>query len=111
MHFLFKLAPFVLVVVVSCGCQRGKVDSPSMMHQVLGALQVRGDKERDAALAAACRECADQGDGQSVLLGIPHIRDKKLRNGVAEECVSKLQSARKAEAAQDVAELITDPTQ
>ncbi len=109
MRSLFRLVLLVAVLVVSGGCKRSEPVAPSLMHQVLGALQIPNDAERDSALAAACRECAALGDEESVLLGIPRIEDGKLRDDVAEECVAMLLSADKKEAAQKVVEVITDP--
>lgn len=106
---LFRLISCVVLVVVSGGCQRSEPVAPSMMHQVLGALQIPDEAERDSELASACLQCAIVGDGESVLLGIPSIQDEKLRNNVAGECVAMLVSADRKEAAMKVVTLITDP--
>ena len=109
MGSLFRLIPFVMVLFGSGGCQRSEPEAPSMMHQVLGALQIPDKLERDSELASACLQCAIVGDAESVLLGIPRIEDETLRDDVAEDCVPMLVSAAKKEAAKKVVELITDP--
>src|SRR5579863_2277261 len=72
---------------------------PNMMHQILGALQIRDGKERDTALATACRESADQGSAPAVLMGIPKIEDVTLRDQVAEECADTLEESGETQAA------------
>ena len=109
MNTLFRLIPFVVVLFVSGGCQRSEPVAPSMMHQVLGALQIPDEDERDSELASACLQSAIVGDAESVLLGIPRIEDEKLRDDLAQQCVAMLVSADKKDAAKKVAELITDP--
>ena len=109
MGSLFRLIPFVVVLVVSGGCQRNEPVAPSMMHLVLGALQIPDKVERESELASACLQCAIVGDAESVLLGIPRIEDENLRDDVAKECVQMLVSSDKKEAARKVVELITDP--
>lgn len=78
-----------------------------MLHEILGALQIRDAKARDAALATACRESADQGSAPTVLLGIPKIEDVTLRDQVAEECAVTLDESGQTEAAVDAAKLIS----
>lgn len=110
MRHLFMLVPMVLVSVVAVGCQRSEPVSQSMMHQVLGALQIPGRTERDFALATACRECAAVVDAESVLLGIPRIEDQKLRDEVVKDCVATFVAANRTEVARKLVELITDRT-
>lgn len=78
-----------------------------MLRKVLGALQIRDGRERDTALATACRESADQGSAPAVLMGIPHVEDSSLRDEVAEECAVSLEDGGQTEAAIDVAKLIS----
>ena len=78
-----------------------------MMREILGALQIRDGKERDAALATACRESADQGSAPAVLMGISRIDDSSLRDEVAEDCAVILGDGGQPEAAIDVAKLIS----
>lgn len=109
MRHLFMLISLFLVSFAAFGCQRTDPAPQSQMHQVLGALQIPGRAERDAALAAACRECAAIADAQSVLLGIPRIEDKKLRDEVVKDCVATFVAADNSDVARELAELITDP--
>jgi hypothetical protein len=104
-------ATFVLLLLFSAGaCQPAKEPGPpNMMPKILGALQIRDGKERDAALATACRESADQGSGPAVLMGIPRIEDSNLRDEIAERCAVTLLDAGQMEAAVDVANLISNP--
>lgn len=109
MRALSKLVPFSTVLIVLGGCQRNEPVAPSMMHQVLGALQIPDEAERNTELASACLQCAIVGDAESVLLGIPRIEDEKRRDEVAEECVTMLVSSGKKETAMKVIQLISDP--
>ncbi|HEY2252882.1 MAG TPA: hypothetical protein VGH74_17545 [Planctomycetaceae bacterium] len=108
MRWLSKLVAAVLALLIFCGCQQADPSPPNMLHEILGALQIRDGKERDAALATACRESADQGSAPTVLMGIPKIEDVTLRDQVAEECAVSLDESGQAEAAVDVAKLISD---
>jgi len=109
MRHSFMLVPLALVSFVAVGCQRSEPVAQSMMHQVLGALQIPSRTERDPALATACRECAIAGDAESVLLGIPRIEDQTLRDEVLQDCVAMFVAANKTEVARKLVELITDP--
>lgn len=82
-----------------------------MMDQVLGALQVQGAAKRDAALAEACRQSADAGDGFAVMQGLPLIQQESLRNQVAVECAEALSGCGKQNEAIDAANLITKEEQ
>ncbi len=97
----------MLVLLIFSGCQQADPGPPNMMHEILGALQIRDGKERDTALATACRESADQGVAPAVLMGIPHIEDWSLRDQVAEECAGALDETGQTDAAVDVAKLIS----
>ena len=101
---------FLICICAGClcgGCHEADPGPPNMMREVLGALQIRDGKERDAALATACRESADQGSAPAVLMGIPRIEEGELRDKVAEDCAVILQDSGQPEAATDVAKLIT----
>jgi len=102
-----KLAPMILVLLVCGGCQQEDPGPPNMMREILGALQIRNGKERDAALATACRESAGQGSAPAVLMGIPRIENSSLRDEVAEACAVILKDDGQTEAAIDIAELIS----
>ncbi|MGE5193612.1 MAG: hypothetical protein ACM3U2_14045 [Deltaproteobacteria bacterium] len=109
MHAILKLASVFLLLLLAGGCQQAEESGPpNMMPNILGALQIRDAKERDAALATACRESADQGSGPTVLMGIPRIEDSGLRDEVAEECAITLGDVGQMEAAVEVARLISD---
>src|SRR5258708_5523004 len=109
MRPILKLAYIFLLLFLAGGCQGGKEPGPPhMMPSILGALQIRDARERDAALATACRESADQGSGPAVLMGIPRIEDISLRDEVAEECAMTLGDVGQTEAAVEVAKLIGD---
>lgn len=110
MRHLFMLVPPALICVVAVGCQRSDPVAQSMMHQVLGALQIPDRTERDSALATACRECAAGADAESVLLGIPRIEDQKLRDEVVKDCVATFVAANRTEVARKLVEVITDRT-
>lgn len=110
MRALVSVVPFVVIVVSTLGCQRNEPVAASMMHQVLGALQIPDEDERESELASACLQCAIVGDAESVLLGIPRIEDEKRRDEVAAECVTMLVTSGKKDAARKVVELITDQT-
>jgi len=105
----FRLISLALACSLSIGCQKNEPESQSMMHQVLSAMQIPDQADRDSALASACRECALAGDVESVLLGIPRIEDEQLRDEVAHGCVEGLVSADKRESVKNVVELIIDP--
>ena len=107
MRSVLKFAPIIVVLVLSVGCQPADPGPPNMMPEILGALQIRDDKERDAALATACRESADQGSAPAVLMGIPRIENASLRDEVAEDCAVILGDGGQTEAAVDVAKLIS----
>jgi|SRR5579872_5308996 len=107
MRSVLKLAATILVLLVSCGCRKADPGPPNTMRQVLGALQIRDARERDTALAAACRESADQLSAPAVLMGIPRIEDSSLRDEVAEDCAVILGDAGQTEAAIEVAKLIS----
>jgi hypothetical protein len=104
---VLTFALLIAVLVMSAGCQPADPGPPNMMPEVLGALQIREGKARDAALATACRESADQGSAPAVLMGIPRIEDASLRDAVAEDCAITLDDAGQAEAAANVANLIS----
>jgi hypothetical protein len=109
MHRLLKLTSVFLLLLLAGGCQQAKESGPpNMMPNILGALQIRDARERDAALATACREAADQGSGPAVLMGVPRIEDSGLRDEVAQECAITLGDVRQMEAAVEVAKLISD---
>src|SRR5690242_14478568 len=78
MRSVLKLAPMIVVLVLSGGCQPADPGPPNMMPEILGALTIPDGKERDAALATACRESADQGSAPAVLMGIPRIENASL---------------------------------
>lgn len=99
-----------LTSLLSIGCQKAEPEVQSLMHQVLGALQIPNKSERDSALVAACRECATAGDIESVLLGLPKISDTKQRDVVAEECFRAFITSERKTGAEKICELITDPT-
>ena len=105
----FRQLLLALTLLPQIGCQKAEPEVQSLMHQVLGALQIPNKSERDSALAAACRECATAGDIESVLLGLPKISDTKQRDEVAEKCFEMLAATNKMEAAGRIVELITDP--
>jgi hypothetical protein len=98
-----------LTFLLSIGCQKAEPEVQSLMHQVLGALQIPNKTERDSALAAACRECATAGDIESVLLGLPKISDTEQRDVAAEECFNAFVTADRKTGAEKICELITDP--
>jgi len=104
---VLKFAPLIVALVLSSGCQPADPGPPNMMPEILGALQIRDVKERDTALATACRESADQGSAPAVLMGIPRIEDLGLRDEVAEECAVTLDDGGQTEAAASVAKLIS----
>jgi hypothetical protein len=107
MRSLATVAGMIWLVLVCGGCQRTDPGPPNMMPHILGALQIRDGKERDAALANACRESASQGSVPAVLMGIPRIEDGSLRDEVAEECALVLGDGGQTEGAIDVAKLIS----
>ena len=99
---------FVLALLAAGGCSKEKdFGPPNVMPNILGALRIPDARERDAALAAAGRESAEQGSGPAVLMAVPRIEDAGLRDSVAEECALALADAGQAEAAIEVARLIT----
>src|SRR5262245_43575807 len=76
MHAFLKSAPVVLLLLSAGGCgPASESGPPNMMPNILGALQIGDARERDSALATACREAADQGSGPAVLMGVPRIED------------------------------------
>jgi hypothetical protein len=98
-----------LLFVAAGGCREANDPGPpNMMPNILGALQIRDASQRDAALAAACREAAGQGSGPAVLMGIPRIEDGGLRDEAAQECAATLGDLGQTEAAVEVAGLISD---
>src|SRR3954467_6982158 len=103
MRSVLKLVPMIVVLLNCVGCQPADPGPPNMMREVLGALQIRDARERDVALAAACRESAGQGSAPAVLMGIPHIEDSNLRDEVAEECAVSLDDGGQSDAAIDAA--------
>ena len=109
MRPLLKLMLILLLLFWAGGCQGGNDPGPpNMMPSILGALQIRDARERDAALATACRESADQGSGPAVLMGVPRIEDSSLRDEIAEECAITLADGGQTEAAVDVAKLTSN---
>ncbi len=109
MHPVLKISSVFVLLILAGGCQGQKEPGPpNMMPNILGALQIRDARERDAALASACRESADQGSGPAVLMGIPRIEDGGLRDEIAEECAMTLSEVGQTEAAIEVARLISD---
>lgn len=110
MRYLVSLVSMVVVFAVAGGCQRSEPISQSLMHQVLGALQIPDRTERDSALATACRECAAAADAESVFLGIPRIEEQKLRDEVVKDCVATFVAASRMEVARRLVDLITDRT-
>ena len=109
MRSVLKFASLILILLWTGGCQPATDPGPpNMMRQVLGALQIRDVQERDAALATACRESADQGDAPTVLMGLPRIEDSQLRDQVAADCAGILVDVGQIDAAIDVAKLITN---
>ena len=98
-----------LTLLLQIGCQEAQPEVQSLMHQVLGALQILNRTERDSALAAACRECAAAGDIESVLLGLPKISDTKQRDVVAEECFHAFVTTERKTDPEKICGLITDP--
>jgi hypothetical protein len=106
----FRQLLLALMLLLLIGCQKAEPEVQSLMHQVLGALQIPNKSERDSALAAACRECATAGDIESVLLGLPKISDMKQRDVVAEECFQAFVTSEDKTSAEKICELITDPT-
>ena len=107
MRSVLKLALMIVLLIASGGCQPADPGPPNMMPEILGALQIRDGNERDAALATACRESADQGSAPAVLMGIPRIENDSLRDEVAEECAVTLDDGGQTEAAASVAKLIS----
>ncbi len=107
MNSVIKCVLSFLGLFFCIGCQKADPGPPNMMREVVGALQIRDAKERDTALATACRESADEGSAPAVLMGLPHIEDVNLRDDVAEECAGTLEEAGHNEAAVDVAKLIS----
>jgi hypothetical protein len=107
MRSVLKLALLIVVLGLSGGCQPPDPGPPNMMPEILGALKITDAKERDAALATACRESADQGSAPAVLMGIPRIEDPELRDEVAESCAVVLDDGGQTEAAVDVVKLIS----
>lgn len=107
MRSILEFAPLILVFAMCSGCQKVDPGPPNMMPEILGALQIRDATERDAALAKACRESADQGSAPAVLMGIPRIEDTSLRDEVAADCAASLGDSGQAEAAVEVAKLIS----
>ncbi len=105
----FRQLLLALTLLLQIGCQKAEPEVQSLMHQVLGALQIPSKTERDSALAAACRECANAGDIESVLLGLPKISDAKQRDIVAEECFQAFLTTDRKTGAEKICELITDP--
>jgi hypothetical protein len=108
MRSVFKVALSVLALGMSAGCRPADPGPPNMMRDILGALQIRDARERDAALAAACRDSADQGSAPAVLMGIPRIENVSLRDEIAGDCAVILGDAGQKEAAVDVAGLISN---
>lgn len=109
MRTLSGLIPLIVALTVSSGCQQSEPVTPSMMHQVLSALQSPNQEDRDAALADACMESAMAGDTESILLGVSRIEDIKLHDQVAQDCFSLLVDINKIVDAKRVAALIKDP--
>ena|SRR5579862_2006729 len=103
-----KTLALFLLLAISAGCQKPDPGPPNTMRNILGALQINDPQERDSALATACRESADQGVAPSVLMGLPRIEDVSLRDEVAEYCAGSLDDAGQADAAEEVAKLISD---
>jgi hypothetical protein len=102
---------FSLLCVAQTSCQKtNSTEQPNTLHLVIGAARIANPKERDAALAEACRESANQGVSQAVLMGVPQINERTLRDAVAEECATTLDAAGQNEAAVEIAKLITDQT-
>jgi hypothetical protein len=108
MRFVEKLC-VILAAAFIAGCGSA-ADSgpPNMMNQVLGALQIPDAKERDTALAEVCRDSASQGSAPTVLMALPKIEDVALRDLVAEECAGILGGSGHADAAAEIANLITN---
>ena len=106
----FRQLLLALTFLLPIGCQRTEPEVQSMMHQVLGALQIPNKSERDSALVAACRESATAGDIESVLLGLPTISDAKQRDIVAEECFKAFVTSERRTGAEKICDLITDPS-
>lgn len=95
--------------IIETGCSKAPdPEQPNSLHLVLGAAQTRNPKERDAALAEACRESSLQGSLPAVTMGIPQIADTKLRDSVAVECANIFFENGKTEEAVSIAELMKD---
>jgi len=110
MRPVLKLAPLILTLALSGGCGPADPGPPNMMPEILGALKISDGKARDAALAKACRDSADQGSAPAVLMGLARIADALLRDEVAADCAVSLDDAGQTEAAVDVVKLISSET-
>ena len=109
MRTLVKSTAIFLLLFSAGGCHDAKEPGPpNMLPQLMGALQIRDARERDAALATACREAADQGSGPAVVMGVSRIEESALRDEVAENCALKLGDFGQTEAAVEVARQISD---
>lgn len=107
------LTTIVCAIMISslfgCGSQQSsKPDVPNLLPHIMAALKTPGKKERDQAVAVACREAADEKAWPAVMAGVQHIEDKTLRDQVADECAHKLKELGKTDGAQEVAKLILD---
>ncbi len=77
MSSVVKLVTLMFVLFTCGACHKADPGPPNMMPQILGALQIRDARERDAALATACRDSAEEGSVPAVLMGIPKIEERR----------------------------------
>jgi hypothetical protein len=109
MNSVLKLLPLSALLFLAGGCKPPpEPEAPNVLHHVVGALQMQDAKQRDTALADACREAAAQGAGPVVMMGVPRIDDGSLRDQVAEDCALALGEAGETDAAAEAARLISN---
>lgn len=108
----------VLLVLISAfvlsGCggnsttgTRAPANRQEAVARINAAMQIVSHNEKDAALAAACRDAAKIGEGDAVLKGLPMIVSHNLVDEVARDCSISLRDSGSHEAATAVAGLIT----
>jgi outer membrane murein-binding lipoprotein Lpp len=106
------LLVFISAIILSgCGDNAAKstrvpTNGQEANARIDAAMQIVSHNEKDAALAAACRDAAKIGEGDAVMRGIPMIVSHNLVDEVARDCAISLRDSGKSEAAAAVAGMI-----
>lgn len=109
MQYSLRWLLTAVTVLITTGCSKAPApEQPNTLHLVIGAAQTRNPRERDTALAEACRESSAQYSLPAVTMGLPQIMDGTLRDAIAIECANVFFDSGKIEDAIAIAKLIKD---